>query len=291
MFEAANILLTESRNFSEPLLSQALLLPEPFHVSADQSAHVHAHEISGLHILSLSTIICMTSRDFGRMSKNIEIRCESCGTLNRVSPYSIRQIPKCGRCKGVLRENLAFKLLRELYQSRSHLLRLLLIASPLLFLAWVAFRLPSPNNLASTANNQCVGRPQPREGIYRWYGPDWGSDLAELTIKISVGTNYFIRLEDLSGRPARTYFMRGGATETFPVPLGTFKLKYAVGSEWCGDSQLFGSDTIYNVTDDSFTFEETPDHYPTHWTVELILQPHGNLRTQQITRADFDGAP
>ena len=225
------------------------------------------------------------------MSANIEIRCESCGTLNRVSPYSIRQIPKCGRCQEALPENMTFKLVRGLYRSPSHFLRLLLIASPLLLFAWVGLGLPSPNTVASTAGNQCVGRPQPRQGIYRWYGPDWGSDLAELTIKTSVGKNYFIRLEDLSRRPARTYFMRGGTTETFPVPLGTFRLKYAVGSEWCGDSQLFGNDTIYSAADDSFTFEETPGHYPTHWTVELILQPHGNLRTQQITRADFDGAP
>ena len=76
--------------------------------------------------------------------------------------------------------------------------------------------------------------------------------------------------------------MRGGSTRSYPVPLGTFFLKYATGQSWCSESELFGETTATNKTDDSFTFEEH-----THWTVELILQPNGNLGTHSIPRAQF----
>jgi hypothetical protein len=101
----------------------------------------------------------------------------------------------------------------------------------------------------------------------------WGDDIAELTIATAPGSNYFVKLEDMSGRPARAYFMRGGSTRSYQVPLGTFSLKYATGQSWCSESELFGKTTATNKTDDTFTFEDV-----THWTVELILQPNGNLR-------------
>jgi PAS domain S-box-containing protein len=58
LLEAANVLLAKSREIGKLLLRQALFLPEPLNVPADQSAHVHAQEVTGLHTLGLSTIIC-----------------------------------------------------------------------------------------------------------------------------------------------------------------------------------------------------------------------------------------
>jgi hypothetical protein len=89
----------------------------------------------------------------------------------------------------------------------------------------------------------------PREGIYKWYGPMWGRDIAELTIRTAAGSNYFIKLEDMHERPARAYFLHGGLTQTFPVPLGTFALKYATGSSWCGEGEFFGDETVYHKAD------------------------------------------
>lgn len=56
--KAADVLLTETRYFRELLLGQALFLPEPLDVLSDQSAHIHARQVSGLHSMSLSTIVC-----------------------------------------------------------------------------------------------------------------------------------------------------------------------------------------------------------------------------------------
>ena len=66
-FKAADVLLAKTRNVCELLLGQALLLPEPFDVSADQSAHIHAQEVSGLHSLSLSTIVCIVRWSSGSL--------------------------------------------------------------------------------------------------------------------------------------------------------------------------------------------------------------------------------
>ena len=56
--QVANVLLTESRDLRKFLLRQALLEPNPLHVATDQFAHIHLRIVVGLHILSLSTIIC-----------------------------------------------------------------------------------------------------------------------------------------------------------------------------------------------------------------------------------------
>ena len=41
-FQAANVLLTESRYLGELLLGEALFLPHTPHVSTDEFAHIHA---------------------------------------------------------------------------------------------------------------------------------------------------------------------------------------------------------------------------------------------------------
>lgn len=96
-----------------------------------------------------------------------------------------------------------------------------------------------------------------------------------------------MKLEDENGRPVRTFFVNGGSSTSNLVPLGTFKLKYASGLSWCNEQDLFGSDTSTNEADDTFTFDQQPGYTPTQWTVELIRQPGGNLRTHAIPRSQF----
>jgi hypothetical protein len=96
------------------------------------------------------------------------------------------------------------------------------------------------------------------------------------------------------GFPARAYFLHGGSTRSFPVPLGTYTLKYATGSNWCGETQFFGDDTVYNKADRLLTFDQEfrPDADGTavltsEVTVELIRQRGGNLPTHTIPRPQF----
>jgi hypothetical protein len=92
------------------------------------------------------------------------------------------------------------------------------------------------------------------------------------------------------GTAVRSFFVEGGSALDADVPLGTFIIKYATGKTWCGDRELFGPDTVTSRADETFTFEHraTGDGYTTtHWTVELVLQRHGNLRTSRIAREMF----
>lgn len=84
-----------------------------------------------------------------------------------------------------------------------------------------------------------------------------------------------------------TMFIRDGERLTLDVPLGTFRLRYAAGSTWYGIGDYFGPQTVYSEADDDFRFSRDPNGY-SGYTVELYLQLHGNLETDEISRAKFD---
>ena len=79
----------------------------------------------------------------------------------------------------------------------------------------------------------------------------------------------------------------GGRTETFKVPLGTFELKFATGTQWHGYWDLFGPSTTYAKADDTFTFSRNAG-YITTWSVTLYTAPDGNLA---MSPSASDGLP
>lgn len=83
---------------------------------------------------------------------------------------------------------------------------------------------------------------------------------APFEIKTSRGVNYFVKLTDSTTKiDVVTVFVRGGDTIELDVPLGTFKVKYASGNTWYGDTHLFGPDTQYAQTEEDFTFSQAFD--------------------------------
>jgi hypothetical protein len=114
---------------------------------------------------------------------------------------------------------------------------------------------------------------------------------ARFTIRTAPGANYFAKLVDAaSGLTDMMFYIRGGSSITKAVPLGNYVLKYASGNSWCNEDDLFGSDTSTNQADDTFLFERRTTEYgysTSHWTVELIRQRGGNLRTRSIPRSLF----
>jgi hypothetical protein len=197
-----------------------------------------------------------------------------------------------------LPEPTLIKMGQKLYRYRREV-GLAALAVLVLLLAWQPWE---PGTLASKAPRKslaptssqdrvsaCSTMPQPSQGIYKNY--DGSPHVARFTIRTSVGSSYFVKLEDAaSRRPVMTFFVNGGGSITEYVPLGNFILKYATGQSWCGDSDLFGDDTTTNTADDDFLFErhDTGDGYSTSvWTVELIRQPGGNLRTHRISKNEF----
>jgi len=210
-----------------------------------------------------------------------------------VPRYPIRRIPQCGKCHTPLPEAAAVKVLRRLYRAR-----VALIAAPCLALvAWMVWK-PQAQNASKPAaiatqlaTEACVSRMLPDHGLYDEF--DASSRPARLTIRTAPGSFYLVNLGNaVTGHPALQFFAYGGTDLNAEVPLGSYKIKYAAGSYWCGSVDLFGSETVFSEAEDEFLFERTftSDGYITsHWTIELTLQKGGNLRTRRISRGEFFG--
>lgn len=227
-------------------------------------------------------------------AKKREMRCPNCGTLNRVAAYSFRRVPECGKCHAKLPESPGIRLLRGLYTVP----RIVWVGVPIAIVLFAAMQWQKERPRVAqqgSAGPTCSAVVQPRNGL--WQSFSFAKRPAQLTIATAIGANYFIRLVDAaSGKPVMVFFASGGSTIDAAVPLGLFRIKYAAGKTWCNERDLFGQQTAFSEAEDTFSFTQsvkpTLGGYTTqtsHWTVELILQKGGNLRTRQISRAEFFG--
>jgi hypothetical protein len=98
--------------------------------------------------------------------------------------------------------------------------------------------------------------------------------------------HYFVELIDwVSGKVVTTAFVRSGEMLVIPVPFGAYRLRYAVGTQWYGEKELFGSRDIYEMTNPSspeavkFEFSE---QYPGRDLGAFCS--NGNLGSKRIQR-------
>ena len=114
---------------------------------------------------------------------------------------------------------------------------------------------------------------------------------AELTVRTRARSNYFVKLVNpTTGNEIMSFYLQGGSPLTVNVPAGRYELRYAAGQVWYGPKYLFGPDTAYAKADELFPFSvtRTPDGWSySTWTVELILQTGGNLKTTPIDASEF----
>lgn len=62
--------------------------------------------------------------------------------------------------------------------------------------------------------------------------------------------HYFVQLLDWqTDKVIATAFIRSGEMVEMLVPFGVYKLRYAVGSEWYGEKEMFGSEEMYEMTE------------------------------------------
>lgn len=111
--------------------------------------------------------------------------------------------------------------------------------------------------------------------------------LAPLQIVTQVGTNYFVKLINVStGQSELFAFIKGGEVFEAQMPLGTYEMRYASGDIWYGESILFGPNTRYTRADEQFHFTEDYQGY-SGYTVELIMRTNGNLDVDPISASQF----
>jgi hypothetical protein len=68
-----------------------------------------------------------------------------------------------------------------------------------------------------------------------------------------------------------------------PILRGRLVLKYATGTTWCGERELFGTSTETERADRVFEFDDKHEY-----TIELIARRNGNLPKRRISRDDFN---
>lgn len=167
------------------------------------------------------------------------------------------------------------------------------VASPSIPQGDIALKDPSPYELDYPVESKLMKPKEPGNyqslpvnGAVKMYVTD--EAIAPLKIVTRErGYHYFVKIVDwYTNGLICTVFIRSGQSVSLDLPFGSYKLKYAAGSQWYGTKFLFGPETAYSVADKRFDFEARGDNV-SGYTVELFLQPHGNLRTNRIAAEEF----
>ena len=134
-----------------------------------------------------------------------------------------------------------------------------------------------------------VSLPLPPNGVVRKSFDE--KAIAPLRFEVSSNTHYYIKLEmPPNSSTAMTVFIRAGGKVKLKVPLGEYKLKYAVGNTWYGPKKSFGPKGSYFKADRilSFIKEETTNGFRVKgYTVILKLRRRGNLSRSRISWKEF----
>lgn len=82
------------------------------------------------------------------------------------------------------------------------------------------------------------------------------------------------------------FYVRSYSTVEVEVPLGEYKIYFAQGDTWYGETELFGEETQFFKCDKTFLFEKNTSG-ENGWTVSLSPVQNGNLNIYSIDEADF----
>lgn len=133
--------------------------------------------------------------------------------------------------------------------------------------------------------------PRPHNGWVAYSTHYYGERIAPLTINTSSLTSDFyikLRRPDTKAEVV-SFYIYGNTQKTVYVPLGSFEILYASGSNWYGATNLFGPETSYCLFDELFDFYEE-NGYINGWTITLEMRYDGNLDTDQISADEFFGS-
>ena len=99
--------------------------------------------------------------------------------------------------------------------------------------------------------------------------------------------HYYIKLVDYyTNKTVVTIFIRAGENTKVEVPTGSYKIKYATGKIWYGESDLFGHDTHYSSSEERLDFSVSYG-YVNGKQLTLYKVANGNFSTKSIKAEDF----
>ncbi len=110
-----------------------------------------------------------------------------------------------------------------------------------------------------------------------------GSQLSrESELKITTGSkSAYIKLKDKNKNDVFAFYVRKNTTYTISVPAMELYLYFAVGEDWYGSTDLFGSSTVY-YRDSSIT-----DFENYTWEYDLKQTYDGNFAPSYVSENDF----
>ena len=126
---------------------------------------------------------------------------------------------------------------------------------------------------------------RPREGVLT--GKVGGAPFRVTTP--SDGGFYYLKLSSPSDKKGAvmTMFVNGGSALETKVPIGSYVLRYATGSDWYGQKHLFGPcKTRFFEAQSILEFSRSGNRLSGN-QIELIKQVGGNLGTAGVDEDDF----
>lgn len=221
-------------------------------------------------------------------------QCANCGATNRIAGYSISKQVFCGRCHEPLPEPDAINWARFAKKHVYWIVLAVIIGGAVVidkiqttrdsgYRQSYSPQVPSRLTAEASPGYPPVSIMQGVQNVFTQ-----AEQIAPLSIRTSAGEeSYFVKVVDAySQNSIITLFVHGGQTLKVNIPLGTYRIKYATGKTWYGEQHMFGPNTRYSEADKTFTFSVNGDQI-SGYTIELIKQVNGNLRTKSLSAGQF----
>jgi hypothetical protein len=114
------------------------------------------------------------------------------------------------------------------------------------------------------------------------------AEKTDSAISKALQRHYLVKLQDWeSGKLLLTLFVRAGETAQTRVPLGKYRLKYASGRQWYGETILFGDETVVEQAIDPFIFVRSEDDQIIGATILFEPSATGTMRSKKLDPQDF----
>lgn len=111
--------------------------------------------------------------------------------------------------------------------------------------------------------------------------------LAPLKIYTKGNRHHFIKvINPKLNQSVLTVFVQAGRDVSLQVPVGTYEIKYATGTQWYGENDLFGANTFFGQAERQLVFQVNGNKVQ-GYRLHLYPQVGGNLKTKTINRNEF----
>lgn len=122
--------------------------------------------------------------------------------------------------------------------------------------------------------------PRPKSGqIFENSGQ---GSVPQLVVVAPAAQDAFVKLKNSEGDVLLSFYVRSGTTVKACVPASECYFYYALGTDWKGEEELFGSDAVYAKSDRSLNFKTPVNIYQYRFGVE-----NGNVTPKTISRTAF----